>query len=101
LLAVYELVPIIGDVIRAHCPGSARADFMQACLRGQWHEAKSMVEGMLAEPWFLRGYQETRLREFLDLLPPFADQQLRTMPARQNQAAANRVSSPAFRSVQH
>ncbi len=27
-----------------------------------------MVEGMLAEPWHLRGYQETRLREFLELL---------------------------------
>lgn len=28
-----------------------------------------MVEGMLAEPWLLRGYQENRLREFLELLP--------------------------------
>jgi hypothetical protein len=28
-----------------------------------------MVEGMLAEPWMLRGYQEARLREFLELLP--------------------------------
>ena len=27
-----------------------------------------MVEGMLAEPWHLVGYQERRLREFLDLL---------------------------------
>jgi hypothetical protein len=69
LRSVYELVPVIADVIRAHCPGSARADFMQACLHGQWHEARSMVEGMLAEPWFLRGYQENRLREFLELLP--------------------------------
>jgi hypothetical protein len=68
LLAVYELVPVIADVIRAHCPGSARADFMQACMHGQWNEARSMVEGMLAEPWFLRGYQENRLREFLELL---------------------------------
>jgi hypothetical protein len=69
LLAVYEVAPIIADIIRAHCAGSARADFMQACLHGQWHEARSMVEGMLAEPWFLRGYQENRLREFLELLP--------------------------------
>ena len=28
-----------------------------------------MVEGMLAESWVLRGYQEARLREFLELLP--------------------------------
>jgi hypothetical protein len=28
-----------------------------------------MVEGMLAEPWMLRGYQENRLRDFLALLP--------------------------------
>ena len=69
MLAVYELVPIIADVIRSHCPGSARADFMRVCLHGQWHEARSTVEGMLAEPWLLRGYQENRLREFLDLLP--------------------------------
>jgi hypothetical protein len=27
-----------------------------------------MVEGMLAEPWQLIGYQENRLREFLELL---------------------------------
>ncbi len=27
-----------------------------------------MIEGMLAEPWHLRGYQETRLREFLELV---------------------------------
>jgi hypothetical protein len=28
-----------------------------------------MVQGMLAEPWLLRGYQEDRLREFLELMP--------------------------------
>jgi hypothetical protein len=27
-----------------------------------------MVEGMLAEPWHLKGYQEPRLRECLELL---------------------------------
>jgi hypothetical protein len=27
-----------------------------------------MLEGMLAEPWHLKGYQEARLQEFLDLL---------------------------------
>jgi hypothetical protein len=71
--AVYELAPVIGDVIAAHCPEtSARQMFMQAVFRGEWIEARSMVEGMLAEPWVLRGYQETRLREFLDLLPELA-----------------------------
>ena len=70
LRGVYELAPVIGDVIYAHCPGSpARAEFVRACLHGHWDEARSMVEGMLAEPWLLRGYQETRLREFLELLP--------------------------------
>ena len=70
LRAVYELVPVIGDVIYAHCPGTAaRAEFVRACLHGHWDEARSMVEGMLAEPWLLRGYQETRLRDFLELLP--------------------------------
>ena len=68
--AVYELVPVIGDVIHAHCPGTpARAEFVRACVHGHWDEARSLVEGMLAEPWLLRGYQETRLREFLELLP--------------------------------
>jgi hypothetical protein len=32
-----------------------------------------MVEGMLAEPWLLRGHQEARLREFLELLPSSSD----------------------------
>lgn len=27
-----------------------------------------MVERMLAEPWHLQGYQESRLREFLQLV---------------------------------
>ena len=42
---------------------------MRACIHEDWHEAKGMVQGMLAEPWLLRGYQENRLREFLELLP--------------------------------
>ena len=67
---VYELVPVIGDVIYSHCPGTpARREFIRACLHGHWDEARSLVEGMLAEPWLLRGYQENRLREFLTLLP--------------------------------
>jgi hypothetical protein len=68
--AVYDLAPVIADVISAHCPStSARQTFIRACYLGDWEEAKSMVEGMLAEPWVLRGYQEARLREFLELLP--------------------------------
>ena len=72
--AAYDLAPVIADVISAHCPGtSARQIFIRACFLGEWEEAKSMVEGMLAEPWVLRGYQEARLREFLALLPLPAD----------------------------
>jgi hypothetical protein len=65
----YDLGLVIADVISAHCPGtSVRRHFIRACFIGDWTEAKSMVEGMLAEPWLLRGYQELRLREFLTLL---------------------------------
>lgn len=68
--SVYDLAPVIADVISAHCPGtSARNEFMRACLHGHWDDARSMIEGMLAEPWHLRGYQEDRLREFLMLMP--------------------------------
>jgi hypothetical protein len=67
---VYDLAPVIADVISAHCPGTtAREHFLRACLGGHWYEAKSMIEGMLAEPWYLRGYQELRLREFLAVIP--------------------------------
>jgi hypothetical protein len=38
------------------------------CVHGDWYEAKEMVEGMLAEPQWLRGHQESRLREFLELV---------------------------------
>jgi hypothetical protein len=65
----YELAPVIADIISAHCPGtSAREEFMRACFRGHWGETREMVQGMLAEPWHLRGYQEARLREFLHLV---------------------------------
>ena len=68
--AAYDLAPVIADVISAHCRGTfARQTFIRACFLGDWAEAKSMVEGMLAEPWVLRGHQEVRLREFLELLP--------------------------------
>jgi hypothetical protein len=66
---VYELVPVIADIISAHCSGTrAREEFMRACVHGHWDEAAEMTEGMLAEPWHLKGYQEGRLREFLQLL---------------------------------
>ena len=67
---VYELAPVIGAIISAHCPNTgAEQAFMRACVREQWDEATAMVEGMLAEPWHLKGYQEGRLREFLELVP--------------------------------
>jgi hypothetical protein len=66
---VYKLVPVIADIISAHCSGTrAREDFVRACLHGHWDEAAEMIEGMLAEPWHLKGYQEPRLQEFLELL---------------------------------
>ena len=66
----FQLAPVIADIIAAHCPHTvARRDFMRACIHEDWQEAKGMVQGMLAEPWLLRGYQENRLREFLELLP--------------------------------
>jgi len=66
---LYELAPVIADVISAHCRGTgARKAFVRACVHGDWDDARIMVEGMLAEPWHLQGYQESRLREFLALL---------------------------------
>ena len=64
-----QMVLVIADIIAAHCAGTrAREEFVQACVRAQWAEAQAMVEGMLAEPWYLVGYQERRLREFLKKL---------------------------------
>jgi hypothetical protein len=69
VLAVYELAPMIADIISSHCPGtSARERFLRACISTDWDEAKSMIDGMLAEPWHLRGYQENRSREFVSLM---------------------------------
>ena len=66
---VHELAPLIATIIWAHCPGArACEDFVRAWVHGDWGEAECMIEGMLAEPWHLRGHQETRLREFLQLL---------------------------------
>jgi len=85
--AAYDLAPVIADVISAHCRGtSARQTFIRACFLGDWLEARSMVEGMLAEPWVLRGHQEVRLREFLELLPvPPSATAMDTMAARDAQ----------------
>lgn len=66
--AVYEFVPVIGDVIASHCRSETRSRFVRSCLVGDWEDARAMVEGMLAEPWLLKGHQETRLREFLELM---------------------------------
>ena len=67
---IFELAPVIGAIISAHCPDTgAEQAFMRACVYEQWDEAAAMVEGMLAEPWHLRGYQEGRLRDFLALVP--------------------------------
>ena len=66
---VYDLAPLIADIISAHCPGTrAREEFMRACVHGQWGEVMEMVEGMLAEPWHLKGNQETRLQQFVQLV---------------------------------
>jgi hypothetical protein len=67
--AVFDLALVIAEIISAHCPGtSARERFLQACIGTDWGEAVSMIDGMLAEPWHLMGYQERRLREFLNLI---------------------------------
>ena len=59
---VYQLAPVIAEIISAHCRGTrAREEFVHAFVHGDWHDATAMIEGMLAEPWHLRGHQETRL----------------------------------------
>jgi len=69
MIEIYDLVPVIADLISSHCPGTAaRERFLRACLGADWDEVKHMMDGMLAEPWHLRGHQEKRLREFLELI---------------------------------
>jgi hypothetical protein len=46
----------------------AGEEFVRACVHGHWGDAEEMIEGMLAEPWHLKGYQEARLRDFQRLL---------------------------------
>jgi len=59
----------VPDIIASHCPGTrARHDFVRACIGEDWDDVRAMVEGMLAEPWLLRGRQEVRLRQFLELV---------------------------------
>jgi len=42
--------PRDAEVISARCLLTpARQKFLQACIRGDWHEARSMIEGVLAE----------------------------------------------------
>jgi hypothetical protein len=66
---VFDLAPVIADIIASHCPGTrARQDFVRACIGEDWDDVRAMVEGMLAEPWRLRGHQEARLRQFLELV---------------------------------
>jgi len=66
---IFDLAPVIADIIGSHCPRTrARRDFLRACVNEDWEEVHAMVEGMLAEPWYLRGYQEVRLREFLTMV---------------------------------
>ena len=66
--ALYKLVPVIGEVIASHCRADTRSRFVRSCLAGEWVDVRAMIECMLAEPWLLKGHQETRLREFLELL---------------------------------
>jgi hypothetical protein len=77
---VLELAPVIGTIISAHCPGTrVSEEFMRACVHGHWDEATALVEGMLAEPWHLKGYQETRLHEFLALLEAHGGNRVKTL----------------------
>ncbi len=66
--AIHEMAPVIATIM-THCPGThAREEFVRACLGAEWADTRALVEGMLAEPWHLKGYQESRLREFLELV---------------------------------
>jgi hypothetical protein len=43
---VYDVVPVIAEIISAHCPGTgAREQFVRACIHGEWNEANEMVMG--------------------------------------------------------
>jgi hypothetical protein len=41
---VFELAPVIGTIISAHCPETgAGKEFVRACVHGHWDEARAMV----------------------------------------------------------
>jgi hypothetical protein len=87
---LYDLMLVIADVISAHCPGTtARERFMRASLADDWEEVRCLIEGMLAEPWHLRGNQEQRLQEFLELVPVESSSQTTAL------STPNRGSAPA------
>ena len=92
----YETVLVIGDIIAAHCPNTAaRREFIRACLSADWDEAASMIEGMLAEPWHLKGRQEARLREFYDLLSKLLSESDVLKEAFVNRPWGRRCTTPA------
>lgn len=86
----YDMMLVIADVISAHCPGTAaRERFFRASLTDDWEEVRCLIEGMLAEPWHLRGNQEQRLQEFLDLVPVGSSSQTTALsPPHRGSAAA-------------
>ena len=88
---LYDMMLVIADVISAHCPGTtARERFIRASLTDDWVEVRCLIEGMLAEPWHLRGNQEQRLQEFLDLVPVGSSPQTTAL------SPSNRGSAPAL-----
>jgi hypothetical protein len=69
VLAVYELAPLIADIISSHCPGSsARERSLHASIGADWDEARSMIDGMLAEPWHLSA-RARRSRPYISASP--------------------------------
>ena len=87
---LYDMMLVIADVISAHCPGTtARERFFRASLTEDWEEVRCLVDGMLAEPWHLRGNQEQRLQEFLDLVPVGSSWRTAAL------SPTNRCSAPA------
>ena len=70
---------------------TTRERFIRAFLTDDWVEVRCLIiEGMLAEPWHLRGNQEQRLQEFLDLVPVGPSPQTTAL------SPSNRGSAPAL-----
>ena len=58
---VYKLVPVIADIVSAHCWGTrAGEEYVRACVHAHWDQAAEMTMG--------GGFQGPRLREFPELL---------------------------------